>query len=121
MLDTLPGNIRAGADEERKDHPADIISALQRLQLPLADRRSVLAYLSERGVSEHIGKWICTNLRPMVEGRKELVWSFDLGGIAQMYQSYENTSLWPFLRQPQVSARCSLPPRLTMRLIWAPL
>ena len=66
MLDALPGNIRAG-DTGRKDHPADLIAALQLLQLPISDRRSVLDYLAERGFSEHIAKWISTNLRPMVE------------------------------------------------------
>jgi len=101
VLDTLPGNIRAG-DVGRKDHPADLIAALQLLQLPINDRKSVNTYLEERGFSEHIAKWVSTNLRPMVEGRRELVWSFDLNGIAQMYESYESTSLWSFLRQPQV-------------------
>jgi hypothetical protein len=31
----------------------------------------------------------------------QLVWSFDLDGIAQMYDSYEGSSLWPFLARPQ--------------------
>lgn len=66
VLDALPGNIRAG-DVGRKDHPADLIAALQQLQLPISDRRTVLDYLAERGFSEHIAKWISTNLRPMVE------------------------------------------------------
>lgn len=29
------------------------------------------------------------------------MWSFDLDGIAQMYESYEGSSLWPFLQRPQ--------------------
>jgi len=29
------------------------------------------------------------------------VWSFDLDGIAALYDSYEGSSLWPFLQQPQ--------------------
>jgi hypothetical protein len=31
----------------------------------------------------------------------QLVWAFDLDGIAQMYDSYEGSSLWPFLARPQ--------------------
>ena len=44
------------------------------------------------------------------------MWSFDLNGIAQMYQSYENTSLWNFLRHPHVSSPppSSFPPPLIM-------
>jgi len=55
-----------------------------------------------RHFSDHIAKWISTNLRPLSDMQRELVWSFDLDGIAQMYSSYEHTSLWPFLREPQV-------------------
>lgn len=37
------------------------------------------------------------------------MWSFDLNGVAQMYHSYENTSMWNFLRHPQVSAPLPTP------------
>ncbi len=40
MLDALPGDIRAGG-EGRKDHPADVIAALQALPLPIRDRATV--------------------------------------------------------------------------------
>ena len=40
VLDALPGDIRAGG-EGRKDHPADVIAALQALPLPIADRTTV--------------------------------------------------------------------------------
>lgn len=39
-----------------------------------------------------------TNLRPAAGGG--LTWSFDLGGITQLYQSYESTQLWDLLRAP---------------------
>ena len=107
VLDALPGDIRAGG-EGRKDHPADVIAALQALPLPIRDRTAVQAYLLGRGFSDSIAKWISTNLRPLSDMQRELVWSFDLDGIAQMYQSYENTTLWPFLREPQVRSRTQL-------------
>ena len=31
---------------------------------------------------------------------RQLVWNFDLEGIAQMYRSYETFSLWNFLKKP---------------------
>ena len=101
VLDALPGDIRAGG-EGRKDHPADVIAALQALPLPIRDRVTVQSYLTGRGFSDTIARWISTNLRPLSDMQRELVWSFDLDGIAEMYQSYEITSLWPFLREPQV-------------------
>ena len=38
-----------------------------------------------------------TNLRPAPSG---LAWSFDLGGIAALYHSYEPAQLWDLLRAP---------------------
>lgn len=48
VLDTLPGDVRAG-EPGRKDHPADLIAALRRLPLPVADRNSVMDYLTQLG------------------------------------------------------------------------
>ena len=58
VLDALPGNVRAG-DAGRKDHPADLISSLLKLPLPIADRRAVHTYLAGQGFSDHIqpGTW----------------------------------------------------------------
>lgn len=40
-----------------------------------------------------------TNLRP-APATKQLRWTFDLDGIAEMYDSYEATSMWELLQQP---------------------
>ena len=34
--------------------------------------------------------WVCN---------RQLTWSFDLDGIAEMYRSYESASLWGFLQK----------------------
>ena len=31
---------------------------------------------------------------------RDLAWSFDLNGVAELYESYENTNLWGFLSKP---------------------
>jgi hypothetical protein len=49
VLDTLPGEVRAGGPG-RADHPADLIAALRRIPLPIADRNGVLDYLTQSGV-----------------------------------------------------------------------
>lgn len=108
VLDTLPGEIRAG-EPGRKDHPADLIAALRQLSLPVANRQLLMEYLEQRGFSRHIASWVGTNLVPMHGGQNgggragqhSLVWSFDLDGIAAMYASYEATNLWRFLAEPQ--------------------
>lgn len=51
VLDTLPGEARAGAGPDRQDHPADLIEALRRLPLPITDRSAVLDYLSTAGAA----------------------------------------------------------------------
>lgn len=48
VLDTLPGEVRAGGPG-RADHPADLIAALRRIPLPIADRNGVMDYLVQSG------------------------------------------------------------------------
>jgi pimeloyl-ACP methyl ester carboxylesterase len=98
VLDTLPGEVRAGGPG-RQDHPADLIATLRRLPLPIADRNAVVDYLLQSGFSLAVARWVTTNLRPL-SGSNGLRWTFDLEGIAEMYDSYEDTSLWELLEQP---------------------
>lgn len=51
------------------------------------------------GFSLPVARWVTTNLRA-VQGSSHLHWTFDLDGIADMYDSYEETSLWGLLQQP---------------------
>lgn len=109
MLDTLPGEVRSGGPQG-KDHPAKLISSLQRIPRPIENRSAVVDYLSQAGFSMPIARWMTTNLRPMAQGVAQarhlhsgaqgLQWGFDLDGIAEMYKSYESHSLWPLLEQP---------------------
>jgi hypothetical protein len=42
-------------------------------------------------------QWVVTNLRatgPLGSTPSTFSWTFDLNGIAEMYQSYEETNLW---------------------------
>ena len=65
MLDALPGDVRAGSDLSRQDHPADLIAALQRLTLPLPTRSYLQDQLTGQGFSAPIARWASTNLRPI--------------------------------------------------------
>lgn len=48
VLDTLPGDVRAGGPG-RADHPADLIETLRRLPLPITDRHAVIDFLTHKG------------------------------------------------------------------------
>lgn len=98
VLDTLPGDVRAGGPG-RTDHPADLIETLRRLPLPITDRHAVIDFLTHKGFSAPVARWVTTNLRP-TPGTHSLRWTFDLDGIAELYNSYESSSLWGLLESP---------------------
>jgi hypothetical protein len=56
------------------------------------------------GLSPPRPQRMTTNLRPAGPDGG-LTWSFDLGGIADMYASYESSDLWPLLRSPPQGLR----------------
>jgi len=45
-------------------------------------------------VSIFLVQWVITNLRPTGPSASSFSWTFDLDGIAELYQSYEDTNLW---------------------------
>ncbi|KAL2611414.1 hypothetical protein R1flu_023106 [Riccia fluitans] len=94
VLDATPGKVRGGGDGE--DHPAELIEALRQFPLVVPSRRTVVEALVSKGFSPTIAQWMTTNLRP-AENSEGFSWVFDLDTIADMYQSYENTNLWPMV------------------------
>ncbi|KAL0359984.1 UNVERIFIED_CONTAM: protein ABHD11 [Sesamum radiatum] len=104
VLDSTPGKVRAGADGD--DHPAELISFLSTLpnevttssaELKVSSKRDVMDALVQDGFSKDVAQWVVTNLRQNgVNGASSsnFSWVFDLKGIAEMYQSYEETNLW---------------------------
>ncbi|CAG9462176.1 unnamed protein product [Pedinophyceae sp. YPF-701] len=125
VLDTLPGYVDV-TGPDRKDHPADLIEALKDIPMPVRSRSRVVDYVMHTGFSEGVAKWMTTNLKPAsrlpktlvskVLGRptkaepevpppsaaqgEELLWSFDLDGISEMYRSYEEEDLWDLVKTP---------------------
>ncbi|PSS19386.1 Esterase [Actinidia chinensis var. chinensis] len=94
-LDATPGKIRAGADGE--DHPSELISFLRTLPKEVASKRDMVDTLIREGFSKDVAQWVVTNLRQSSRSASSATsfsWVFDLDGIAQMYQSYEETNLW---------------------------
>ncbi|WMV34885.1 hypothetical protein MTR67_028270 [Solanum verrucosum] len=120
VLDATPGEVRAGADGD--DHPAELISFLSKLPKELSpslvinvspvqkefarttlglrkvsSKRDIVEALIQEGFSRDVAQWVVTNLRQTNTAGSSpspLSWVFDLKGIAEMYQSYEETNLW---------------------------
>ncbi|KAL5167945.1 putative esterase/lipase [Glycine soja] len=99
VLDATPGKVRAGGDGE--DHPAELISFLSTLPnegtRKVPSKWDVLRALIQQGFSNDVAQWVVTNLRPSSSPGSQsssFSWVFDLRGIAEMYQSYEETNLW---------------------------
>lgn len=92
ILDATPGKVRAGGDGE--DHPAELISFLSTLPKEVSSKRDVVKALIQQGFSNDVAQWVVTNLRPTGSPGSGFSWVFDLRGIAEMYQSYEEANLW---------------------------
>ncbi|KAK2425839.1 protein ABHD11 [Trifolium repens] len=92
ILDATPGKVRAGGDGE--DHPAELISLLNTLPKEVSSKKDVVKALIQQGFSNDVAQWVVTNLRPTSSLNSRFSWAFDLKGISEMYQSYEETNLW---------------------------
>lgn len=95
VLDATPGKVRAGADGD--DHPAELISFLSKLPHEISSKKDVVNALVQDSFSMDVAQWVVTNLRQnRINGTSSssFSWVFDLNGIAEMYQSYEDTNMW---------------------------
>ncbi|XP_024962539.1 protein ABHD11 isoform X2 [Cynara cardunculus var. scolymus] len=94
VLDATPGKVRAGRDGD--DHPAELITFLSALPKEVVSKREIIHALVREGFSNDVAQWVVTNLRQTnpSDSSPGFSWTFDLDGIAEMYQSYEETNLW---------------------------
>ncbi|MFS7983676.1 putative palmitoyl-CoA hydrolase [Helianthus anomalus] len=94
VLDATPGKVRAGRDGD--DHPAELISFLNAFPNEVVSKREVINALVREGFSNDVAQWVVTNLRQTNRSNSSsgFSWMFNLDGIAEMYQSYEDTNLW---------------------------
>ncbi|XP_027361697.1 protein ABHD11 isoform X2 [Abrus precatorius] len=95
ILDATPGKVQSGGGGE--DHPAELISFLSTLPKEVPSKQDVVKALIQQGFSNDVAQWVVTNLRPTNSSGSQsssFSWVFDLKGIAEMYQSYEETNLW---------------------------
>ncbi|GLI65404.1 hypothetical protein VaNZ11_008961 [Volvox africanus] len=104
VLDSLPGQVRTGGGTEGGDHPGALIDFLRSIPMPVANRNDLIDVVVRQGFSTNVARWIVTNLRPVRSGTAygsgPLTWTFDLDGIAELYNSYENEHLWELVKRP---------------------
>ncbi|GAU12435.1 hypothetical protein TSUD_229690 [Trifolium subterraneum] len=60
----------------------------------VSSKKDVVKALIQQGFSNDVAQWVVTNLRPTSAPNSRFSWVFDLKGISEMYQSYEETNLW---------------------------
>ncbi|KAL7200089.1 hypothetical protein ACSBR2_022240 [Camellia fascicularis] len=95
VLDATPGKVRAGGDGD--DRPFELISFLRTLPKEVASKKNLVDSLVREGFSKDVAQWVVTNLRQSStsgSSPSSFSWVFDLNGIAEMYESYEETNLW---------------------------
>lgn len=95
VLDATPGKVRAGGDGD--DRPFELISFLRTLPKEVASKKDLVDSLVREGFSKDVAQWVVTNLRQSSTSGSSpstFSWVFDLNGIAEMYESYEETNLW---------------------------
>nr|XP_043616140.1 abhydrolase domain-containing protein C22H12.03 isoform X2 [Erigeron canadensis] len=99
VLDATPGKVRAGRDGD--DHPAELITFLSAFPKEVVSKREVIKALLLEGFSNDVAQWVVTNLRQInpSESSSGFSWIFDLDGISEMYQSYEDTNLWDVVEE----------------------
>jgi len=97
VLDTVPGDVRS--DPNVGDHPRSLIDKLLEIPLPIRSPNVLVEQLRNDGFSFAVAAWVATNLTLDASGRN-YTWKFDLHGIKQMYDSYENADLWNVIERP---------------------
>jgi pimeloyl-ACP methyl ester carboxylesterase len=97
VLDTVPGDVRS--DPNVGDHPRSLIDKLLEIPLPIHSPNVLVEQLRNDGFSFAVAAWVATNLTLDASGRN-YTWKFDLNGIKQMYDSYENADLWNVIERP---------------------
>ncbi|KAI3824447.1 hypothetical protein L1987_05907 [Smallanthus sonchifolius] len=91
VLDATPGKVRAGRDGD--DHPAELITFLSAFPNEVVSKKEVINAHVREGFSNDVTQWVVTNLR-QTNSSSGFSWIFNLDGITEMYQSYEDTNLW---------------------------
>ncbi|XP_052482641.1 uncharacterized protein LOC105783572 isoform X2 [Gossypium raimondii] len=80
-----------------------VLSMVEQAAKPLprpvrvSSKRDIVNALIQEGFSKDVAQWVVTNLRPTgaaSSSSSSFSWVFDLEGISEMYESYEETNLW---------------------------
>ena len=84
VLDSNPA--KEGTESRDFSEVAQVISMLQKVKLPIANRRALVTTLMSMGASDSIAKWMTTNV---IKGNGGYVWKFNLNAITNMIEDYD--------------------------------
>lgn len=107
MVVCVAGNSAHGCNMHRQDTPqccttGNFLPDPNNSKSGMPTSLSVPAPPRPPGFSSAVARWAATGTRPLPGGPRthNLAWTFNLEGVADMYASYETTSLWPLLQAP---------------------
>ena len=89
VLDSNPA--KEGTESRDFSEVAQVIAMLQKVKLPIANRRALVTTLMNMGASDSIAKWMTTNV---IKGNGGYVWKFNLNAITNMIEDYFCQDLW---------------------------
>ncbi|XP_006826200.3 protein ABHD11, partial [Amborella trichopoda] len=95
VLDSVPGEVNPSDGEVE-----NVLRTLQSIPVPIPSRRWLVDHMVKLGFSKAISEWIGTNLKKAGSSGEQMVWSFDLNGAVEMFNSYWKESYWPLLENP---------------------
>jgi esterase len=91
-LDSPPGSRSFRGDSEVEK----VIAAVRSVPMPATDRRDVVAWLQQQGLSMSLCQWMTTNLRRDDQDGL-LHWKMNLVAIEELLHSFGDTDAWPLI------------------------
>lgn len=99
LLDISPAPIPNALSESGK-----VLDTLRTAPLEAADRRTMRAELTGRGLSGPLSDWLVMNLEPTSGGGVR--WRFDREALAEFHSRVNGEDLWAALARPGAQVRC---------------
>ena len=95
-LDTVPQCVdRAKAVSDEKESVASVLARVGSVPLPVASTMALMDALKDRGSSDAVAQWMCTNLVKQKEGG--YVFNFHLPTCEALFDDYSNRNFLPLV------------------------
>ncbi|KAL2900162.1 Protein ABHD11 [Bienertia sinuspersici] len=102
VLDSVPGVVNP---EDSSGEVERVLETLQSLPSPISSRRWLVEHMMKLGFSKSLSEWLGTNLK---KSNDHEVWTFNIEGAVQMFNSYREKDYWPLLEHPPKGMEISI-------------